>query len=129
MKFDWRVFAVGLAAIIAFVVAFWASGLVRRARAAASAAKNALAAIADAKLADEEKERVVRGASLHMFGQFVMITLTAAAVLAAPVLVMWICDLSGIAPFASVSDFLLSWEVLIGATALFLAIAWLVKRA
>ena len=125
---DWRIAAVAVGAIIAFTAAFRVSGLVKRAAAAASAARHALAAISDPGLADEEKERVVRSAALQLFVHFALITLLAAAVLVAPLVVLWVGDLSGIAPFATVFKFLLKWEVIVGATLLLFAASWLARR-
>ena len=83
-----------------------------------------MAVIFEKTLDDEEKERLVQRAALHLFGHFALITLTAIVVLAVPGVVMWIGDLIGVAPFAAVSDLLLSWEVIIGATVLILATIW-----
>ena len=49
-------------------------------------------------------------------------------VLVVPGVVMWGGDLIGLASFAVVSDFLLSWEVIIGASVVIMAALWLVRR-
>ena len=128
MTWDAGVLVVGLAAIAAFVAVFHVSGLVARALAALTVARETMAVIADKTLDDEEKEPLVQQAALRLFGQFGLITLTGIVVLAVPGVVMWGGDLIGLAPFAAVSDFLLSWEVIIAATMAILAVVWLVRR-
>ena len=125
---DAGVLIVGLAAISAFVAAFHLSGLVARARAALTVARDATAVIASKTLDDEEKEPLVQRAALRLFGQFGVMALTALAVLVAPGVVMWGGDLIGLAPFEAVSDFLLSWEVIVGASLVTLVALWLVRR-
>ncbi len=128
MIWDAGVVVVGLVAIAAFVAVFHVSGLVARALAALTVAREAMAVIADKTLDDEEKEPLVQRAALRLFGKLGLITLTAIVVFAVPGLVMWGGDLIGLAPFATVSGFLLSWEVIIGATLTILTAVWLVRR-
>ena len=128
MTWDAGVLVVGLATIAAFVVTFYLSGLVARARAAVTVASQTMAVIVDKTLDDEEKERLAQCAALRLFGQFAQITLTVTVVMVVPSVMMWVGDLVGVAPFAAVSDFLLSWEIIIGATVVISAAAWLVGR-
>ncbi len=128
MTWDAGVLIVGLADIAAFVAVFHVSGLVARALVALTVARETMAVISDKSLDDEEKEPLVQRAALRLFGQFGLITLTAIVLLAVPGVVMWGGDLIGLAPLAAVSDFLLSWEVIIGATVAILAAVWLVRR-
>ncbi len=128
MTWDAGVLIVGLAAIAAFVAVFHVSGLVARALAALTVARETMAVIAYKTLDDEEKEPLVQRAALRLFGEFGLITLTAIVVFAVPGLVMWGGDLIGLAPFAAVFDFLLSWEVSIGATVAILVALWQVSR-
>ncbi len=128
MTWDAGVLIVGLATILAFVGAFHVSGLVARAKAVVTLTSQTMAVISDTTLNDEEKERMVQGAALRLFGQFILITLTAIVVLTMPGVVMAVGDLIGLASFAAVSEFLLSWEVIIGATLLILGGVWLVRR-
>ena len=90
-------------------------------------ASQAMSVIAEKALDDEEKQRLVQCAALQLFGQFVLITLIAIVVLAVPGVVIWAGDLIGLAPFGAVTDLLLSWEIIIGATVLSLAAVWLVR--
>ena len=128
MTWDAGTLVVGLAIIAAFVAALYVSGLVARALTAATVVRETMATIADKTLDDEEKEPLVQRAALRLFRQFVLNTLTAIAVLAVLSAVLWIGDLIGLATFAEVSDFLLSREVIIGATVMVPAAVWLVRR-
>jgi hypothetical protein len=128
LTWDAGVLVVGLAAIAAFAAVFHVSGLVARALAALAVARETMAVIGDKTLDDEDKEPLVRRAALRLFGQFGLMTLAAIVVLAVPGAVVWGGDLIGLAPFAAVSDFLLSWEVIVGATVAILAAVWLTRR-
>jgi hypothetical protein len=111
----------------AFVAAFRVSRLGPQARAVIAVASQAMDVITEKSLDDEEKQRLVQRAALHLFGQFFLITLTGIVVLAVPGVVMWVGDLIGLAKFAAVTDLLLSWKIIIGATLLILAAGWLGK--
>ena len=128
MTWDTGVLAVALATMAAFVAAFHYSGLIGRARSAVATVSQTVAVISEKSLDDDEKERLVQRAALRMFGQFAPITVTAAAVLLVPGAVIWIGDLIGLASVTAVSSFLLSWEVILGATGLILAGVWLARR-
>ena len=127
MTWNAGILVVGLASMAAFVAAFRVSRLVTQARAVVTVASQAMAVIAEKTLNDEEKQRLVQRAALHLCGQFLLITLTAIVVLAVPGVVIWVGDLIGLAPFAGVTDLLLSWELIIGATVLIVAAGWLGK--
>jgi len=128
LTWDAGVLVVALATMAAFVAAFHFSGLIGRARSAVATVSQTVAVISEKSLDDEEKERLVQRAALQMFGQFALITVTAAVVLLVPGAIIWIGDLIGLASVAAVSRFLLSWEVILGATALILAVVWLARR-
>lgn len=129
MTWDGGVLAVALATMGAFLVTFHFSGLIGRARSAVTTVSNTVAVISEKTLDDEEKERLVQRAALRMFAQFGLIIVTAGVVLLVPGVVIWIGDLVGLAPVAEVSSFLLSWEVIVGATVLILAGVWLARRS
>ena len=126
---DGGVLAIGLAAIAAFVAAFYWSGLVARASAAVGVAQDAMTVIGDKTLEDEEKQPLVQAAALRLFGHFGLITLTAFLVLLAPGLVIWLADMAGVAPLSAVTDFLLSWQVILISTVVIGAGFWIVRRA
>ena len=128
MTWDAGVVVVGLTSIAAFVVAFHFSGLVFRVRGAVTLATQAMAVIAKNTLDDDTRELLVQRAAIRMFAQFVQITLSSILVLAVPGAIIWMGEQIGLAPLAAVSEFLLSWEVIIGATVLGLATAWHVRH-
>jgi len=128
LNYETGVVLVGFLTILTFSGAFYVSGLVGRARTVIGLTNQTFAVISDKTVSDEVKERLVRQTSLRLFGQFGMITFTSAAILAASGLVMWIGDQVGLAPISAVSDFLVSWEVLVGIPVLVFALYWLVKR-
>ncbi|MEM7507418.1 MAG: hypothetical protein AAF415_11790 [Pseudomonadota bacterium] len=113
-----------LAAIAAFALAFQVSGLLGRALSAGGMAREAMAVMGDKTLADEEKEARVQKAALGLFGAFFRILLLSVAILIPSVLIVLGADLAGLAPWPAVEDFLLSWEVIIGATVLICALIW-----
>lgn len=128
MPWDWGVAAVGIAAIAVFALAFQYSGLVERSLAAMAVARDTMAIIGDKSLDDDEKEPLVQKAAIRLLGYFAVLTLISLLVLAAPALLMWLGQLAGIASFAAVSDFLLSWQVIVGATVLMIAVIWIARR-
>lgn len=122
------VWGIGIAAILAFALAFHFSRLPARARQALATAREALALMGASELSDAEKERLIQRSALHLFTHFALITLSAIAVLAVPALVMLLGEVAGAAPFAAVSDFLISWQVIAGATLIMVAGSWLMRR-
>jgi hypothetical protein len=114
-------------AVIAFSVAFLASGLIGVARQAAAAARDSLRALSDPSLDDAAKESHARAASLKLFGAFAGIALRSALVLLAPVAALWVFDALGLVPLDAAFDFLLRWDVLLLATLLGVGV-WFVLR-
>lgn len=112
--------AVGVGSIILFVVAFHFSGLIRRTKAVLAIARETFGVISDKSVEDEEKEAFVQKAVFRLLKYFGIILLSIVALLGAPSLLVWICDLAGIASFTAVLDFLSSWKVILGASILML---------
>lgn len=105
---------VGLVSILVFILAFRYSKLVSLAKNTMAETGKATSMLRDASIDDEEKERAVQRASLFLLKQSLLIISWSALVLAAPVAVIWLGDVVGIARHSDVSDFLLSWQVLFG---------------
>lgn len=114
----------GLAAIAAFAGAFQISGLLARALSAGDMAREAMAVMGDKTLGDAEKETRVQKAALGLFGAFFRILLLSLAILIPPALIVLGADLAGVAAWPDVESFLLSWEVILGATVLICALIW-----
>lgn len=128
MSWDAGVAATGLASIAVFALAFRFSGLIKRSRAAIATATKTLSVIRQSDLDDDEKERAAQKAAIELFRGFLLITLSACLVLAAPGIVIWAGDAIGLASAPAVLDFLLSWEVLIGASLLLVGLLWFLRR-
>ena len=86
-----------------------------------------MAAMRNAALADDEKERLVQHAAVRLMKRFVAISLLGAAVLAVPVLVLLGLDALAVAPFQAAVGLSLRWEVIAG-TSLAAVVVWLVRR-
>lgn len=114
-------FFVGSLAILAFIAAFHFSGIIARAKAAISLARHTAAVVGDASLNDDEKENICQQAALGLFAHFATITFTSSVVLLIPAVILWASDLGGLATFDEVSNFLLSWEVILGASLVIIA--------
>ena len=125
MTWDASVLVVGLATVVCFTVAFRISGLVAQVHAAIAVARQAIVVFTDKTLDEATKERLLQRDGRRLLGQATLIVLTSVFVLAAPGVILWVSDLSCVAPFAVVSDFLLSLEVIIGGTVIVVMIACL----
>lgn len=125
MTLDASVLVVGLTAVVCFAVALRISGLVAQIHAAIAVARQTIVVFTDKNLDEATKEKLLQRDARRLLGQATLIVLTSVFVLATPGVVLWVSDLSGVAPFAVVSDFLLSLEVIIGGTVIIVMIAWL----
>jgi hypothetical protein len=114
---DVLVAGVAIASFVAFVWAFHVSGLITSARAAVTTARDAASTLNDPDLADDERERRARTASLSLLSYFVGIALRSALVLLAPALVLLVADVAGLAASDTVTAFLLTWPALTGFSA------------
>lgn len=119
--------AVGIAALVLFVVAFRLARIVPVASAAVGQARGALAVLGDRTKSDDEKERAARAAAGVLFGRFVLITgLTVLALIPAALCIL-LASWLGFAEAQAVMDALLSpW--LIAAAVLFFAADYLIWR-
>ncbi|NOE20669.1 hypothetical protein GS634_21275 [Ruegeria atlantica] len=105
--------AVGLTAVVAFVLALVALRLIPTAISAINIASAAVAAMRDPSLNEEARETAVQRASLRLFGCFGQILwrfLTILAISAAPILT---ANALGLAETEAVTAWLLRWDVII----------------
>ena len=128
MVWDLGVLLVSAAALAAFVAVFHYSGVYARARNAVDVAHRALSVIADQTLDDEEKQRLIQRGALSLLAQFSLILASVALVFLAPTLIIFLGEIFGVAPFISVSRFLIRWEFIAGSTAIALVVFWFVRR-
>ncbi|MEQ8964909.1 MAG: hypothetical protein RID91_03720 [Azospirillaceae bacterium] len=116
-------------AIALFAAAFRLLGVWPATAATVPVTRRALAAMTDAGLDDDAKERAARAAALDLARGFVRITGRAAVALALPAVLLLALDATGIVPVAAVSDFLLRWEVILAAGVAVVAAEILSRRA
>lgn len=119
-------------AAAAFVIGafFWLLQLLRvpaRAADVVTRSRQALQTMRDRALDDDAKEAAIQGHAKAMFGQFLMITIAAAAALTAPLGVVGALHAAALVDFDEVIERTMSWPVLVGATVLGLA-AWRALR-
>lgn len=112
---------------VAFLVALRLSRLERFAVDALASFRNAMAAMRNDALADDEKERIVQQAAVRLMRYFATITLISAAVLAAPVGVLLAFDALGVASIQATLDLSLRWDVIVGASVA-AVVVWLILR-
>lgn len=105
--------ATTLAATIAFALGLRMFGLVEVATAASTTARGALSSLNDARLDDDARERAAREASGRLFKATGAILVRAAGCLALSAVPIGLADLTGLAKWADVNAFLLSWPGLL----------------
>ncbi len=128
MAFDPVIIAVSLVATGVFVVCFRYSGLIKVAQDAIALARDAGQVMSSKTLSDDEKEAAVQKASIGLMGAFVQITIRAAIVLAATFGIIWASELIGLTTSAAVTDFLLTWQAIVGLSVLVMIIAFVWRR-
>lgn len=114
-------------ACTAFLVALRVSRLERLSLDVVASCRTAVAAMRNASLGDDEKERLVQQSAVQLMKHFVAISLLGAAVLAVPVLVLLALDALTIAPFQAAVALSLKWEVIAG-TSIAAVVVWLARR-
>ena len=128
MTWDAGVLVVGVVALVSFALAFHFSGLATRMRNAAVATREAMGVLTDGTPSDSEKERLVQHCALRLFGHAARTALTLVLVLSGPGVVLWVGEISGVAPFAAVWTLLLSWEAIVGHLVIFVAVVLVGRR-
>jgi len=105
--------ATTLAATIAFALGIRAFGLLQVSTAATATARAALSSLNDARLDDDARERAARDASGRLFKATGAILVRAAGCLALSAVPIALADALGVARWADVNAFLLSWPGLL----------------
>jgi hypothetical protein len=116
-------------AILVFAAAFRRSGLVEAARATVSLSTNTFGTLRRDDISDEEKEAITQAASIGLFKGFVGITWRAALVFLASLAPLVVFDFLQLAPYVSSIAAILSWEVIVGGTIVFLLINFAGSRS
>ncbi|MBD3677144.1 MAG: sulfotransferase [Rhodobacteraceae bacterium] len=112
-------------AVLAFILAFRALGVVPAGRGAMGIVREAGKTVGNKSLSDEEKERAVQAAAKRMFGATWSILWRITATLAAPMLLVWLISALGGPGVEEVTLFLLRIDVLIGLTVFGVALSFL----
>lgn len=128
MAFDPAIIAISLVATGVFVVCFRYSGLIKVAQDAITMAREAGQVMRNKTMSDDEKEVAVQKASIGLLGSFLQITIRAAIVLIGTFAVIWAGELIGLATSAAVTDFLLTWQAIVGLSVLVMIIAFVWRR-
>lgn len=113
--------------IVVFAFALHQSKIIPLAKQMLSAVKKSLTIIQNKDLADEEKEKLVQKASLHLLIVFFKFVFLSAFVLGAPFLILFLFDRLNWASFDQTMNFLVSWPVL-GGTLLLAFVFYQIKR-
>jgi hypothetical protein len=99
-------------------------GLVDRPLAVVATSRQACRALTDPTLDDDAKEAIMRQSAKTFARQFVLISATALAAVAAPLSVVWVLAAIGLVSLKAVVGAMVSWQVLLTSTLLLTAKAW-----
>lgn len=113
-----KVTVVAALSLIAFLAAFRLVRVVPAAMRAAGVFRQAMAAIGDRALTDEDREKIMRRGSGTLLVSFVSILARSAVAIAAALLPIGIADRAGWVPFSAVIAYFARIEVIVGATLL-----------
>jgi hypothetical protein len=104
--------------LIAFLVAFRLTRVVPAAMHAVGVFREAMAAIGDRALTDQDRETIMRRGSGTLLVSFISILARSAIAIGAAMLPIGIADWAGWVPFAAVIAYFARIEVILGATVL-----------
>ena len=109
-------------AVVCFVIAFQRFGVADAARRAIRAGLDAGRVLSDPALSDREKEQAARKTSFVLLGDFASIAARSAAALAVSSLPVIVLHVTGVADIAAVNSLMLSWNGIVFATVVAVAI-------
>ena len=130
------VFLVASLAVAAFLLGFHLAGVLPAASRAIATARSATGAMRNPALDDLARELMDRTgipgmaaqkAGLSLLGSFASIALRSAAALAVSFVPILLADAMGLVDAGATTAFLLRWDVILGASAVMIAV-WLVVR-
>lgn len=113
--------------ILGFVGIFLYLGIVSVAVSAIDTSRAAFAAVRDPALDEDEKERAAQQASLRLFGALWKLVYKSALALLGAIVPVLLMDAAGLVDAAAVTEFLSSWQALLGICVLMLFL-WIVFR-
>jgi hypothetical protein len=117
-------YASALFLTLTFIVLARCFGLVTRPFEVLATSKLAYGVFTDATLNDDMKEALMRQSAKTLALQFVFISATSLAAIAAPLGVVWVLAAAGLVSLTAVVHALLSWQVLLSGTLLVAAGTW-----
>lgn len=106
-------YAAGVMAVIAFIIAFERLRIAEVAQRAVTTSGRATAALRDAALDDDEKERLVRRASISLARDVLSITVRGAGALLATLLPVLLLNMLGLVELEAVLAWLASWQAIL----------------
>ena len=121
------VFLVASLAVAAFLLGFHLAGVLPAASRAIATARSATGAMRNPALDDLAREKAAQKAGLSLLGSFASIALRSAAALAVSFVPILLADAMGLVDAGATTAFLLRWDVILGASAVMIAV-WLVVR-
>lgn len=90
--------------------------------------RTSIGALSNKALDDDEKERIARSSSVKLFGHFIWISAVIVVAFGAPLVAVWLFDLSGTPLLGPVLDTLASWPFIIAAVVLGAAVILIGRR-
>lgn len=117
--------AVAILAILAFALLFARTGIARVTSGALGIARTAQQTMFDPALGDEQKEPLIQKAAGDMFSHALQIAVRLFICLAAPLALVYLAELAGVASIEDSMAWLLSWQLLLAACLLFGGLWWL----
>ena len=120
------IYFAGVVVALVFAVALDRFGLSRIGSEALETSRRSTALLGDGTLSDDEKEKAIRAASASLFGSFLAIGVRSAAALGLSLLVLLIFQITGLAPFDSVTNWLIEWEGIVLVS--IVVVAWFLIR-
>lgn len=103
---------VALLSIIFFLIAFWRLKISHICVGAIKTAQSAVTTMGDKSLGDEDRERVVQGASIKLFAAFFSISVRSIMALVVSFIPIYLAHLTGLATIDAVVGFLSRWDVI-----------------
>ena len=112
--------------IVVFMLCLKWFGVVKVSHGVLATSRDAVGAMRNQKLDDDEREKIVRKASIQLLAQFFSIFTRVVAVLVASFIPIWAISLTGVTTVDAVFGFLARWDVILVITVVMIAayFAW-----
>jgi len=114
--------------MVTFVVLLRVLGVAERSRRVLAISRRAFEDFRSSELDDDAKEEAMQAHAKVLGALFVVLTLSVAVCVTAPLAVIWLLDLATVLSFDEVLTAALTWQLIAGGTLLAVALAWLDNR-